>query len=113
MGITTRLLSVDHDALIKTYHHYDEDTGLSRIETVQDVTPHLETAQAMRNDDSYSKDGVKNEMLHYARVPNVVAMIWKKKHGVDAYNQHHHKEVFKLLNSPEYSYLKTTKMKHK
>jgi hypothetical protein len=33
---------------------------------------------------------------------------WKRKFGVDLYNKNHAQAVKKLLNSPDYRYLKTT-----
>lgn len=111
MAIETRLISNDIEAKTKVYMHYDDETKLTRFETVQDVRPFLERARDFRNEDEYTKRGIKEDMWHYATIPNIIQMIWLKKHGVDAWNKHHKKEVFKLLNT-EYKALKYTTKKH-
>ena len=101
---------LDHDPLtgITQYHEYDSLTKRTTIETVQDVTPFLERNKMLRNDENYSRDGIKNEWWHAATIPNVVQYKWLKDYGVDIYNPDHTQRVNQLLDSPEWSYLKTT-----
>lgn len=43
---------------------------------------------------------------HVASIPVGIMYEWLVKHGVDAWNPHHADAVKKLLNDPEYRYLK-------
>ena len=101
---------LDYDPLTgKTeWHYYDPLTKRTTIETVQDIEPILEMNRKMQNDDSYTKDGIKNEMWHVACIPEVIQLKWLNEHGVDVFNNDHWKKVKQLLNSPDYKYLKTT-----
>ena len=108
---------LDQDSLTNTtvYHDYDHSTGLSTIAEVQDVQPNLELAKSIRNHGSggamglndYSKQGIKKDWWHVASVPNSVIVKWKRELGVDIFNKHQWIEVQKLLNSPDYAYLRT------
>lgn len=46
-------------------------------------------------------------MWHAARVPASIIMEWRTKHGVDLYNPAHKEGVRRLLNDPDYRYLRT------
>jgi hypothetical protein len=110
--MTRRLLDYDNFTATATYHHYDESTDTSIIETVQDtdqIERELDATQSFRNDEEYTKQGMKNDVLHYAHIPTGVLMQWFTQ-GV---NINDNKELFKMVNKPEYAYLKTTTMKHK
>jgi len=78
----------------------------------QDVARIIEGNKALAKNDGLTKRGIKNDMWHYATIPNVVALKWKQEKGVDINNPAHRKAMFKLLNDPEYAYLKTTTLKH-
>jgi hypothetical protein len=91
------------------YNHADDAVTVYRE---QDVSPILEMNKAMQNDAEVWKDGVKNSWAHYAQIPNIVIEKWKNDHGVDVFNKDHQKAVFKLLNDPQYRYLKTTTKFH-
>ncbi len=43
-----------------------------------------------------------------AKIPNIVIEKWKAEFGVDVLNKDHWPKVKKLLNDPEYRWLKTT-----
>ena len=114
-----RLLDWDAETLTATYHHYDHDTGLTTIEEVQDINPIIESNLATRNHgvggamglNDYSRQGIKKGWWHVAQIPNSVIMKWRTEYGV-----HLHlwgkcdwttKKIRQLLNSPEWSYLRT------
>lgn len=101
---------LDHNPLtgVTQYHEYDPLTKRTTIETVQDVAPFLERNRVLRNDDSYSQKGIKNEWWHAATIPVVVQYKWLKDFGVDIFNNDHAQKVSQLLDSPEWAYLKTT-----
>ena len=104
---------LDHDPLTHTtqYHHYNNLTGETTIETVQDVEPYLELAKTLRNDESYSKKGIKESFWHYATIPNSVIEQIRQKHGLNVFEPNDSKAVFKVLNS-EYPALKVTSGHH-
>jgi hypothetical protein len=79
---------------------------------VQDVTPFVEQATIRRNDTDYSRDGIKHDMWHYARLPNIVIMEMETKHGIKLTGGHvDWKAVFKCINT-HYPWLKTTDGRH-
>lgn len=77
----------------------------------QDVEGILDMSHARAVDGEYSKRGIKNDMWHYARVPNAIILEMKQKHGVDFFDRGHAKKVFHLLNT-EYARFKTTDKTH-
>lgn len=73
----------------------------------------LDANKMLQNDDQLTKDGIKNGWWHYAQVPNIIIEKWLNEHGVNFYDKDHQKKIFKLLNQPEYRYLKTTTKMHR
>ena len=104
---------IDHDPETHTtqYHHYDPVTGVTTIETVQDVEPYLKRSRELRNDDDYSRKGIKNDMWHYASIPNSVIEKIMQDHGLNIFDKDHAKAVLRIINA-EYPYLKTTRKHH-
>ena len=105
-----KLFDRDNEAGVTEVFHYDELTGDVHIETVQDVEPHLEHNKTLQNDESYTDNGIKNEMWHFARIPVVVQLEWLKRYGPenDPMRKGNEKLLFRLLNDPEWRYLKCT-----
>jgi hypothetical protein len=95
--------------------HYDEASGKSCIETLQDVEPILDQTKILRDDDEHTKRGIKNEMWQYAHIPVVVQLKWLQKYGPvnDPMKKGNEKLLFQLLNDPEWRYLKTTNKIHR
>ena len=108
--MTKRLLDYDPETGVTEYFHYHADTDTTVVETVQDVEPILDKNKGLTNDDDYTKMGIKKEMWHYASVPLVVQMRWLNEYGLENWPMHPHNKdlLFRLLNSPEWRYLKTT-----
>lgn len=105
-----RLLDYDPDTGVSEIFHYDHMTGDVHIETRQDVDPILDVTNELRNDEQYSRDGIKDEMWHYASIPIVVQMRWLSEYGSENWPMKpgNEKLLFRLLNSPEWKYLKAT-----
>jgi hypothetical protein len=61
-----------------------------------------------RGDDGYTRD---RTMRRAATIEPFVAELWRVKHGVDILNPNHREKVLELLDSPEYSGLKTVDAK--
>lgn len=108
---------LDYDRLTRTavYHEYDEANKQTIIEEIQDVEPILETNKRIQTHDAggamglteYSRKGIKKGWWHVASIPNGVILRWKKEKGIDVFNKDHWKAVVKLLNDPEWRYLRT------
>ena len=50
----------------------------------------------------------KRNMRHVAEIPLVVAEIWMERYGVDVFNKDHAQAVRRLLNDPDWAYLRTS-----
>ena len=111
--MTKRLLQSDPVTGLMTWHEYDELTDETTISYSADSSPILETSKDLQKDEDYSKNGIKSDMWHYARIPVGVQLDWLINKGVDINNKDHAKKMFALLNDPEYSYLKTTSGYHR
>lgn len=110
----------DRERGLEVWHEYDHHTKETRIEVVQDAEPFLELNKAQRNKDvggagrlnDTDRRQIKKGWWHYARIPIGVQYQWLKDFGVDIMNPDHEKAVLRLLNSPEWNYLKTTTGRH-
>jgi hypothetical protein len=109
-----RLFDKDDFLGITEIFHYDELTKTARIETLQDVEPILDANKALQNDEEFTKQGIKNEFWKYANIPAVVQLQWLQKYGPenDPMKKGNEKLLFRLLNNPEWRYLKTTNKIH-
>lgn len=94
------------------WYEFNHATQHAVITHEQDVERIVENNKVDYNDEARTKEGIKRDWWHYARVPNTVILEWKNKFGVDFYNRNHKKRVFELLNSPDYRLLKTTHKTH-
>jgi len=106
-----QLIDVDPLSKIETWHHYDPITDETTIQEIQDVDPWLKQAKELKKDEDYSKRGIKNNLWHYATIPNSVITKLAVEHGVDVFNKDHTKKVMQLLNT-EFPALKVTRGFH-
>lgn len=97
-----RLLDHDHDTGMTTWHEFDETTDETRLHYEQDVTDIIELNKARANDN----DGPMGDMVHVASIPVSVQLKWMVEKGVDVLNPGHKQAVAKLLDDPEWRYLK-------
>jgi hypothetical protein len=104
---------LDYDPLTKEEVWWDSDVAQNKVTIThsQDVEPHLNLAHALAMDEDRSNKGIKKDMWHYAKVPNIIIMEMKQKHGVDFFDKNDWPRVFHLLNT-EYSRFKTTHKTH-
>ena len=108
---------LDYDPLTRTsvYHHYDDLTKETVIEEIQDVGHFLEVNKRTQTHDvggggglnEYSRKGIKAGWWHVATIPNSVIVKWKQDHGIDVFNKDHTPGIKRLLNDPEWRYLRT------
>ena len=109
--MTRRVLDYDPLTGVTTYFDYTSEDQMV-ITHSQDVTTVLDGTQAMRNDEDYSRKGIKQDQWHYARIPDTVAMEMLTKHGVNIMKTPiDWPSVLKLINT-EYPYLKVTTKHH-
>ena len=99
-----KFLSKDPLTGIVRWMHYDPMTDTLIEKAEADTSQNLEHAKDLRNDEDYWKKGVKEEMAHYAHIPNILLEKWANE-GVDINDN---KALFDMVNKPEYAYLKTT-----
>lgn len=97
-----RLLDVDPWTGLQTWHEYNDLTDETTISYTQDVKPTLERNKALANDTT----GRMGDMALVASIPASVQLKWLKEKGVDLYNPDHKKAVARLLDDPEWRYLK-------
>jgi hypothetical protein len=109
-----RLLDRNPVTGVEEWFHYDPMTGDVHIETRQDVEPILDLNKMQANDADFTRKGIKNDMWRYASVPVVVQMRWLSEYGSQNWPMKpgNEKLLFRLLNSPEWRYLKTTEKIH-
>ena len=103
-----RVVDYDPHTRITTTFEMNPDGTIIVGSEVQDLSPILEMNKALQKNEDYSKQGIKDSWWHYATIPMIVIEKWKNELGIDVFNKDHAKRVKKLLNDPEYRYLKTT-----
>ena len=106
---------VDYDPIngITTYCDYNSVTDVTTvISEYDDVSANLELNKALANDPEYWAKGVKAGLAHYAHIPNSIVTKWLIEDGVNVLDRNDERKVYRLLNSPEYKYLKTTTKMH-
>jgi hypothetical protein len=99
----------DHCPMTGVTEWYEEtDTGFN-LHYEQDCEPIVEANKAKQSSGRayYAKD---NEMWKVASIPITVQYQWLTKHGVDVMNRDHWHGVKRLLNDPEWRYLKTAEI---
>ena len=111
--MSKRLIDIDPVTGLATWHDYDSVTDETTIGYSADSTPILEQNKAMAKDDDFTKKGIKEGWWLYASIPAEVQVKWMIEYGIDIMNKHHGPRISKLLNDPEYRYLKTTPKNHK
>ena len=113
--MTRRLLDYDPITGMTTWFDYEQSTDTMAIRNEQAasiVNDVLDQNAEMRRDDDYSKQGIKDDWWHYARIPNGVLLEMKEKHGADLLAKKiDWKHCLKVLNR-EYPHLKVTDKTH-
>ncbi len=110
--MTRRLLDFNPLTGEECWFQYDAHTDQAVMTHEQDVSRVLDYSHARMVDDDYTKKGIRDDMWHYAHVPNIVILDMKQRFGVDFYDRNHKGRVIDLINS-EYPYCKTTSKVHR
>jgi hypothetical protein len=101
-----RLLDFDAQTGIAEYHRYDSLTDRTVIETVQDVEPILERNRMLQNADDRGWSASR-DLRRAATIPDIIVLKWRSDYGIDVFNRDHWPAVKRLLNDPEWRYLRT------
>ena len=111
MPISKRRL-LDYDPETKTRQWYIDQGGDNfQIYTEQDVADVIELNKAMQNTPDADKTGEGDHL--YAKIPNIFVLKFLDDHGVNVYGDKDHvAATFRLLDNPDYRWLKTTEKKH-
>ena len=100
--MTRRLLASDRLSGLRTYHSFDPAAGRTTLTYSQDVEPLLVRNKAAQNDAVRTT----SDMVHVASIPASVQLQWLIEKGVDLLDPDHKQAVAKLLDDPEWRYLK-------
>ena len=94
---------------IKRKSTYDASEDKIVQHSVQDIEPLIELNKKEFNKD-YIHGGVETRetgMRKVASIPLVIVEKWRKEYGIDMMNKDHWPKIKKLLNDPEYRFLRT------
>lgn len=101
---------LDSDPLTGTTEWFEDLGGDDfAIHTRQDCEPIIEMNKAKQSmgREYYARDA---DMWRVASIPTSVQLKWLVEHGVDVLNPDHWPGVKRLLNDPEWRYLKTAEI---
>ena len=104
--MTWRLLERDEDGT-EEWFKVDPVTGKWVIRTLDpDVAPVLDATRVEQNDPrrGYSAS---RDLRHIGRIPNIVALQWMKM-GVNIFDPNDGPKIRKLLNDPDWRWLRAT-----
>jgi hypothetical protein len=99
------LIDFDAGTGLRKFMNYDEAADEIQLAYQQDkiaeraILDANKSAQADRFDRS-------SDFWHAAHIPIGIMYEWKVKHGVDAWDPNHGAGVMRLLNDPDYRYLR-------
>ncbi len=110
--MTKRLIDRDPITGEAVWYQYTASDDSAVITHTQEVDFIIDRNIASANDEAKTARGIKQDWWKYAEIPNIVWIKWKQEKGVDIFDKGQKKELFKLLNDPEYAYLKTTRKYH-
>jgi len=101
--LLSRLLN--RRAGLEVWYH-EQPNGTFVIETRQDVAPILDRNKALQtHNDGFNRA---RDLARVASIPVVVQYEWLKRYGVNLYDPDHAPRVKRLLNDPEWRYLRTS-----
>lgn len=105
---------IDRDPITgeAVWYEYNSVDDSAVITHEQDVDTILQSNILSANDNDKTKSGIKRDWWKYASIPNIVWLKWKQEKGIDIFDKNSTRDMFRLLNDPEYRHLKTTSGYH-
>jgi len=85
--------------LFQTFHDNPENEKQALIVTKQDVEPYIEYAKTLRNDEDYTKKGIKNNFWHVGTLPQIVIDKWSRE-GFNIYHATTKELMTKIRSDP-------------
>lgn len=104
--ITRRILDIDTERRITTWHEHDPVLGKTRIIYEQDVEPIIEANKTRQLNQGKAMD-TGGDWWHAAHIPDAVWMKWRIEEGIDIFNRDHMPAVKRKLDDPDYRHLRT------
>jgi len=101
-GLQERLFEVDPLTGIKTFISFGDKGEWQFRYEFPDIQNEIDISKSLQNDPDHWKKGVKNDVVHYAHIPDPILLKWHCE-GVDIRDN---KALFEMVNKPEWSYLK-------
>jgi len=99
-----RFLSRDPVSGAVEHYKYDPDGDRCIIRRSADIEPIIEANKRSANDGIVQNKG--RDMRFAARIPPEVQLLWLQQYGVRAWDKNHKGAVRRLLNDPEWRYLR-------
>ena len=100
--MSRRLFDYDADSGLKTWYEYNPENDSFGLTYEQDVSAALDANKASQTE-GFDK---RADFWHAASVPVGIQYEWLVKHGVNMWKKEHSDGVKRLLNDPEYRYLR-------
>lgn len=95
---------------VTTHFDYCPINDEITLTSEQDCTSLIDYMTQLRNNEEYSKNGIKEEWWHYATIPAIVEIELRKK-GLNIYDKNATKAILKEINQ-NYPALKATTKTH-
>lgn len=94
---------------ISEFMHFDPATGDPiGLERVADVEPVIEHNKRLAtHNEGWSKS---RDLVRVASIPIMVQLQWIERYGFDPLDGKHQKELRRILNDPEWRYLRTSEI---
>lgn len=107
-----QFLNYDELNGITQYTHYDADTDTMLFESVGDCSAALDYNKAVANDTDVTKKGIKEGWWAYGSIPVIAQLKLLTEHNIDVYKKEDQPRLWKLLEDPDWRYLKLTSKRH-
>lgn len=93
---------------VTSYAYLDPTDGRFVYGHRADVEPNIEANKALAKDGTGGWSPTR-EFKRVASIPVTVALMWKERFGIDAWDQDHWPAVLRLLDDPDWRFLRTDK----
>jgi hypothetical protein len=105
-GLQERL--IEDDGVKKTFFSVSSDGSWQYRYEFYSVAAEVEASKQLQNDPDHWKNGVEQEQVHYAHIPDAILFKWHCE-GVDIKDN---SALFSMVNNPDWSYLKCVDKSH-
>ncbi len=105
-----RLIHVDPLSGLQTYTAVEDGKDIFAYH-LPNQRAHVEMAQGLKDDEAYTREGIKNSALHYAHIDDMTLMKMFTEDKINPFAPEYKQAVVNLLNT-KYQYCLTTKLRH-